>query len=42
VKTKTVATDIADKGKGALLTVTISLIDEKGGKYSDCIFKFFI
>jgi len=42
-KTKTVATDIADKVKGALLTVTITLSDETGSfKYADCIFRFFI
>lgn len=42
VKTKAVATDIADKGKGALLTITIFLTSETGEKLADCIFKFFI
>jgi peroxisomal enoyl-CoA hydratase 2 len=42
LKTKAVATDIADKVKGALLTVTISLTDDSDVKYADAIFKFFV
>ena len=43
VKTKAVCSDIADKGKGALLSVTITLTDQETGvKYSEGIFKFYI
>ena len=42
LKIKAIATDIADKGKGALLTVTIQALSDKGEKYSDAIFRFFI
>lgn len=41
-KIKAIATDIADKGKGALLTVTIQALSLTGEKYADAIFRFFV
>jgi acyl dehydratase len=42
VKTRAYVSDIADKIKGALLTITIELSDDEGTKLSDVVGKFFI
>lgn len=34
--------DVADKGKGALLTMKLAIADEGGAKLCDCFYKFFI
>lgn len=41
-KTKTIVSDVADKGKGCLITATLTGYDDKGDKYFDADFRFFI